>query len=292
VTAPQPTLTHPGAARSSADSGSRPVGPAGTRPGDRTVAPRRSGGSDEMAPVGGGNKPLEDTGAGQRPGSSGERPVGRRPGPTGTADTRPGRPTEIVGDRPGGTDEPTPATTGTARADLRPPTKPTPATEPGGSPAQTTGPTPPRIDAPKATTTREHGSTPNRDTGATSPNSASPKAQILRNKEVGDAASARIAARYPGADREVTLYPRSGPRRVDVLTPDGQAIESKVGRTSLTPRVRQELSRDEEILKDSKIDAVTSVRWEFSRSPTTGKIGPTGPLAKALEKAGIPWRLR
>jgi hypothetical protein len=68
--APQPTLTHPGATRPSADSGSRPIGPAGTRPGDRTVAPRRFRGSDEMASVGGDNNPLQDTGAGQRPGSS------------------------------------------------------------------------------------------------------------------------------------------------------------------------------------------------------------------------------
>lgn len=32
---------------------------------------------------------------------------------------------------------------------------------------------------------------------------------------------------------------------------------------------------------------VKSVEWQFSRSETTGKIGPTAPLRKALEKAGI-----
>lgn len=36
---------------------------------------------------------------------------------------------------------------------------------------------------------------------------------------------------------------------------------------------------------------VTGIEWVFSRSGVTGQIGPTGPLADALSKAGIPWRL-
>jgi|GEM_PF-6643456 len=112
--------------------------------------------------------------------------------------------------------------------------------------------------------------------------------QVRRNQAVGDAASDAIAARYPGARREVTLQAPSGTRRLDVLTPQGLAIESKVGRTSLTSRTRQEIARDVELLNDPN-SSVKSLLWEFSVSPTTGRSGPSGPLAKALDDAGIPW---
>jgi len=167
-------------------------------------------------------------------------------------------------------------------------TKPTPESEPAGRPAQNAGTTPPQINAPNSAPARAPGGTPTLDTGATQ---VPQKPQILRNKEVGDAAADAIAAQFPGAEREITLQAASGRRRVDVLTPDGLAIESKVGRTSLTPRVRQELSRDAELLRDKDTEA-KSVRWEFSKSPTTGRIGPTGPLREALRKAGIPWEER
>jgi hypothetical protein len=71
---------------------------------------------------------------------------------------------------------------------------------------------------------------------------------------------------------------------VDIL--DGAtAIESKVGRTSLTPAVRQELARDIKLMRSGQVDAV---EWHFSPSPTTGKVGPTGPLRAKLDKFGIP----
>lgn len=117
---------------------------------------------------------------------------------------------------------------------------------------------------------------------------ADPVPQVTKNKTVGDAASDSIAARYPGARREVTLNAQSGVRRLDVLTPQGLAIESKVGRTSLDARTRQELARDVELLKDPN-SPVKSLLWEFSKSPTTGLGGPTKPLADALNAAGIPW---
>jgi hypothetical protein len=88
--------------------------------------------------------------------------------------------------------------------------------------------------------------------------------------------------------REVTKQAASGVRRIDVLTDDGMAIESKVGRTSLTARVRQELARDAELLADDN-SGVDSVFWEFSRSPTTGRVGPTPRLQDALGAAKIPW---
>jgi hypothetical protein len=114
------------------------------------------------------------------------------------------------------------------------------------------------------------------------------EAQVLTNKAIGEAAADSIAGRYPGAMREATLQAESGIRRLDVLTEDGLAIESKVGRTSLTSRVQQQIGRDVELL-NNPLSPVSSLRWEFGRSPITGLGGPTRPLQAALEKAGIPW---
>lgn len=121
--------------------------------------------------------------------------------------------------------------------------------------------------------------------GATGAESAD-AAQVLLNKTMGDAAANRIASRYPGAQREVTLPAESGIRRLDILTPDGVAIESKVGRTSLTADVQRELARDVELL-DQPGSRVHEVEWHFTRSPVTGEVGPTRPLQEALDKAGI-----
>ncbi|EGJ5940669.1 hypothetical protein [Escherichia coli] len=75
-----------------------------------------------------------------------------------------------------------------------------------------------------------------------------------------------------------------GLRRIDVV--DGvTGIESKVGRTGLTTRVRQEVARDIKILRSEQLD---QIEWVFTRSPTTGKIGPTKPLEDLLNKHGIP----
>jgi hypothetical protein len=75
-----------------------------------------------------------------------------------------------------------------------------------------------------------------------------------------------------------------GLRRVDVLDAT-TAIESKVGRTSLTAPVRQELARDIKMMRSGQVD---SVEWHFSPSPTTGLGGPTGPLRAKLNQLGIP----
>ncbi len=111
--------------------------------------------------------------------------------------------------------------------------------------------------------------------------------QIIKNKSAGDAARDNIAKRYPGSKIEQFRPTNDGARFFDVLTPDGIAIESKVGRTGLTTgkdgTLRQLLKYKE--LLDTGI--VPEVRWEFSRSSTTGKIGPTPKLKAALEDAGI-----
>jgi hypothetical protein len=108
--------------------------------------------------------------------------------------------------------------------------------------------------------------------------------QVLQNQAAGNAARDAIAASRPGSLIEQNFRVTGGLRRVDVL--DGlTAIESKVGRTSLTPAVRQELARDIKLLRSGQVDAV---QWQFPPSPTTGLGGPTGPLRSKLDKFGIP----
>ena len=108
------------------------------------------------------------------------------------------------------------------------------------------------------------------------------KSGVQANKAAGDAARDVIAARTGGVI-EQNFRVTGGLRRVDVL--DGTtAIESKVGRTGLTKRVRQELARDVKLLRSGQVDRV---QWEFSRSGVTGKSGPTGPLKQKLDKFGI-----
>jgi RHS repeat-associated protein len=108
--------------------------------------------------------------------------------------------------------------------------------------------------------------------------------QVLRNQAAGNAARDAIASSRPGSVIEQNFRVSGGLRRVDVL--DGTtAIESKVGRTGLTRAVRQELARDIKMMRSGQVDAV---EWHFSPSPTTGKVGPTGPLRDKLNKFGIP----
>jgi RHS repeat-associated protein len=111
--------------------------------------------------------------------------------------------------------------------------------------------------------------------------------QVLRNKQAGDAARDRVAVRFPGALPEQSLPTSLGTRRVDILTTN-QAIEVKNGRTSLTNDIRTQIAKDLELLGRSD-NNVRSLMWVFTRSETTGKIGPTAPLAEALDEAKIPW---
>jgi hypothetical protein len=112
------------------------------------------------------------------------------------------------------------------------------------------------------------------------------KPQVLRNKAAGDKVADQIAKQYPGAQREVTLQATGGTRRLDILTRTGLAIESKVGRTSLSRETRRQIQRDIELLNDPS-SGVTAIEWHFTTSRTTGKGGPTGLLLRELQKAGI-----
>ena len=113
--------------------------------------------------------------------------------------------------------------------------------------------------------------------------------RVLVNQAAGNAVRDEIAARYPGALTEQEFSTTLGIRRVDVLTPDGLAIESKVGYMSLTRDIASQIAKDQLLIQDQD---VTGVLWEFSRSQTTGRVGPSYPLAAALTKAGIAWVVR
>ncbi|NTW40637.1 MAG: hypothetical protein HGA44_12245 [Cellulomonadaceae bacterium] len=112
--------------------------------------------------------------------------------------------------------------------------------------------------------------------------------QIAANQAAGNAARDLLAAAHPNSLIEQSLQTTAGVRRVDVLTQELVAIESKVGRTSLTAATQAQLTKDALLLENGDVAAV---EWVFSRSAVTGKVGPTGPLAEALDSAGIPWRL-
>ncbi|VAW74547.1 hypothetical protein MNBD_GAMMA12-235 [hydrothermal vent metagenome] len=116
---------------------------------------------------------------------------------------------------------------------------------------------------------------------------ATPRQRVAQNNINGNVVSNNIAARFPGSDREVRLVtPNGGVRFVDVLTPEGLAIESKVGRTSLSNTVRIQASKDIELFNDP-FSLVNSLRFEFSRSPITGKVGPTPQLEIFLRENGF-----
>lgn len=99
-----------------------------------------------------------------------------------------------------------------------------------------------------------------------------------------------IAAREAPAIIEQSFRTVGGIRRVDVVANGDRilAIESKVGRTSLGSRERQELARDWWLLRQGQVD---DVRWEFSRSDITGDIGPSQTLQAMLDKLGFETRI-
>jgi len=74
-----------------------------------------------------------------------------------------------------------------------------------------------------------------------------------------------------------------GKRYIDQLI-NGIAHESKVGVTSLSKIVEQQVMKDMELLQTREIRGAV---WHFFRSPVTGMVGPSGPLKEALENAGI-----
>jgi hypothetical protein len=113
---------------------------------------------------------------------------------------------------------------------------------------------------------------------------------VQANKAAGDAVRDLIAAREEMALVEQSFSTVGGMRRVDVLKLGQEliSIESKVGRTALDARVRQELARDWWLRRQGQVDRVV---WEFSPSDVTGKVGPSKPLLEMLNKLGFEVRI-
>ncbi|WP_354622239.1 RHS repeat-associated core domain-containing protein [Morganella morganii] len=109
---------------------------------------------------------------------------------------------------------------------------------------------------------------------------------VQKNKQVGDGVRDDIARELGTTTIEQNFRVTGGLRRMDVVD-NRIGIESKVGRTGLTSRVRQELARDIKILRQENAP-LDAIEWHFTKSPTTGKIGPTPRLEDKLNKYGIP----
>jgi len=58
--------------------------------------------------------------------------------------------------------------------------------------------------------------------------------------------------------------------------------EAKVGYQSLTKSLQNQIAKDLELKAGEDVRGVV---WHFYPSPVTGKVGPSGPLRDALEKA-------
>ena len=140
------------------------------------------------------------------------------------------------------------------------------------------------MSAPPSGEVRGASTTPHRPVVATEADLP----QVLVNQANGNAARDAIASQYPGAQTEVSLQTDLGWRRIDVLTDQGLAIESKVGYTSLTSSIQTQIAKGMALMADP-VSGVSAVQWNFSTSPVTGLSGPSGPLAAALTKAGITW---
>jgi RHS repeat-associated protein len=75
----------------------------------------------------------------------------------------------------------------------------------------------------------------------------------------------------------------SGGRYVDQLV-DDIAHESKVGYTTLTKGIREQIAKDAELIKNKDVKGAV---WHFFESPKTGQGGASKPLMEELKKNGI-----
>jgi filamentous hemagglutinin len=86
-----------------------------------------------------------------------------------------------------------------------------------------------------------------------------------------------------GGESQVRFSTSHGDRYVDQLV-RGVAHESKVGYTTLTQDIQQQIAKDVELMATREVKQVV---WHFFTSPVTGQGGPSGPLEQALIDAGI-----
>ena len=93
--------------------------------------------------------------------------------------------------------------------------------------------------------------------------------------------------RLVGGESQKSFSTSIGGRFVDQYA-DGIAYESKVGYTALTKRIRTQVEKDAELLKNGRIKGT---HWYFFRSGVTGKVGPSAPLRNLLEEHGIKYTI-
>jgi hypothetical protein len=105
---------------------------------------------------------------------------------------------------------------------------------------------------------------------------------VQANRLSGKAGEQFLSRAYGGA-QQVTRATSRGARVIDNLS-DGVAMESIVGRTSLTENVREQIAKDVELM-NTPGSGVTAVEWHFFPGKTGA--GPSEPLRSALEAAGI-----
>lgn len=98
--------------------------------------------------------------------------------------------------------------------------------------------------------------------------------------------AAEYLRRLLGSTAPVYVTTPSGlQRKLDSLDPDGLFHEAKFGYTSKTESVEGQIAKDLELLRSA--GQVKGVVWHFFRDSRNGKIGPSKPLRKELEKRGI-----
>lgn len=109
--------------------------------------------------------------------------------------------------------------------------------------------------------------------------------QITKNRAAGKAAEDALLAENPGSAPKTFNTPL-GRRDIDVFTANKGAIESKVGRVSMSPFILRQILKDSYLLNTKQI---TSATWAFHRSARTGRIGPTPSVAALLRanKVGV-----
>ncbi|MCB9252951.1 MAG: hypothetical protein H6605_10820 [Flavobacteriales bacterium] len=108
--------------------------------------------------------------------------------------------------------------------------------------------------------------------------------------EMGEEALASQYGTYKPSGVGSGMSTSNGARLVDGL-PVGTTVqetriyyESKVGFQKYSGKVVDQVKKDAELIATGKVEEVT---WVFYRSPSTGKVGASEDLLKALKEAGI-----
>ena len=103
---------------------------------------------------------------------------------------------------------------------------------------------------------------------------------------VGIGANGRIgeeALKSLGGQSQVYFMTSRGARYIDQFA-NGVAYEAKVGHLSMSPRVKNQIAKDQELLMK---EIILSAEWHFFMSPTTGKVGAARSVIDMLNEAGI-----